>query len=104
VTEDPVLIKDAILNLQIALRQDNALPFGWQQLAVAYDRDGQSGMAALAAAERFLGLGNSKDAIRFAKKAAKELGKDSPYWLRAMDIQNYARGGRPVDEEKHKRR
>jgi predicted Zn-dependent protease len=66
----------------------------WQQLAVAYGRSGDIGMASLASAERFLAEGSLRDAQGQADRAAHLLPQGSPGWLRAQDIIVFAKDQR----------
>ncbi|MEK9969389.1 MAG: M48 family metalloprotease [Ferrovibrio sp.] len=70
---------------QVTLREpDNG--GAWQQLAVAYGRAGDIGMASLASAERFLVSGSYRDAIGQAERASRLMKEGEPGWLRAQDI------------------
>ena len=59
-----------------------------RDLAIAYAKTQQQGMAALVTAERFALLGRSKDAVLHAKRAEALLAEGSGAWKRAMDILN----------------
>ncbi|MCA9768663.1 MAG: hypothetical protein KC485_07595 [Gemmatimonadetes bacterium] len=59
---------------------------GLRDLAVAYDRAGDRGMATLATAERFAIIGQKEDAVLHAKRAMKILPTGSPGWIRAQDL------------------
>ena len=85
-TEDPKLFRTAANNLEEAARADPDNPGVWYQLAIAYDRDGKPGMAALASAERSLLIGAPNDAKHFATRARGQLPTGSPGALRADDI------------------
>jgi predicted Zn-dependent protease len=85
-TEDPALFRTAAKNLEDAARADPDNPGVWYQLAIAYDRDGKPGMAALASAERSLLIGQAADAKHFAARARGQLPNGSPGALRADDI------------------
>ncbi len=85
-TEDPAYRKPALETLQVAMRQDPEITFGWHQLAVAYANDGQEGMAALASAERFFRSENRRDAYIHSQRAMKLLPEGSPGNFRARDI------------------
>jgi predicted Zn-dependent protease len=65
----------------------------WQQLAVAYGRSGDIGMASLASAERFLVAGSYRDAIGQAERASRLMKEGAPGWLRAQDIIAAAKDG-----------
>lgn len=85
-TEDPAYHKPALEALQLAMRQDPEITFGWHQLAIAYANDGQEGMAALASAERAFRSENRRDAFIHAQRAMKLLPEGSPGNFRAQDI------------------
>jgi predicted Zn-dependent protease len=77
---------------QVTLREpDNGS--AWQQLAVAYGRTGNIGMASLASAERFLVSGSYRDAIGQAERASRLMKEGEPGWLRAQDIIATAKDG-----------
>ncbi len=84
--EDPALAKPAIANLEFAARRDPDNAAIWHQLAIAYGRDDNRGMASYASAERFLLQGNKRDARGQANIAVRLLPAGSPGWLRAQDI------------------
>jgi predicted Zn-dependent protease len=84
--DDPALLKPAIANLEEAVRRDPGLNTAWLQLAMAYGRDGNRGMAAYASAERFMLEGNRRDARGQANVAVRLLPAGSPGWIRAQDI------------------
>ena len=88
---DPSLTKRALAHLKQAVHLERENPFAWSQLAIAYGRDRQFGMTALALAEAALARGNKKEARHQAKRAAKQLKRHSSGWLRAEDIKRAAR-------------
>jgi len=96
--EDNSRLPEAITILKnVTLREpDNS--GAWQQLAVAYGRSGDIGMASLASAERFLVLGDLRDAQGQADRAAHLMKAGTPGWLRAQDIIAVAK-----DERKQQR-
>lgn len=57
-----------------------------RDLAVAYAKSGNGGMASLITAERYALLTRFKDAETHANRAAGQLSKGSSGWLRAQDI------------------
>src|SRR3546814_15640926 len=63
----------------------------WQQLAVAYGRTGDIGMAPLASAERFLVQGDLRAAQGQADRAAHLMKEGTPGWLRAQGIHLFAK-------------
>lgn len=58
----------------------------WRLLSVAYGRNGEMGMAALAMAEASASRGQYGDARQNAARAQELLPRGSPSWLRAQDI------------------
>ena len=88
---DPSLAKRALVHLKEAVRLEGENPFAWSQLAIAYGRDRQFGMSALALAEAALARGNKKEARSQAKRAGKRLKRGQAGWLRAEDIGRAAR-------------
>jgi len=85
-TEDPNLAAQAIQALEIATRDDPDNSMAWYQLAIAYGRRGDIGLAALASAERFLLTGKLDDAFQQAQRAEQLLPAGSPGALRAADV------------------
>ena len=85
-TEDKTFQKPAKESLELAIRQDPEITFGWQQLAVAYANEGQEGMASLASAERFFRSDDRRDAYIHSQRAMKLLPDGSPGNFRAQDI------------------
>jgi len=57
-----------------------------RDLAVAYAKSGNNGMASLATAERYALQGRLKDAGIHAKRAAGLLPRGSAGWNRAQDV------------------
>ena len=66
--------------------QDARNPALLRDLAVAYARNGQNGMASVSTAERYAMLGRPEDAVIHAKRAAGLLPAGSPGRRRAEDI------------------
>ncbi|MFT5539365.1 MAG: putative Zn-dependent protease, partial [Alphaproteobacteria bacterium] len=89
-SNSPQLTKAAIKNLLLVTADDPEYPFAWEQLAVAYGRDGQLGLAALAQAEAALLRGRKKEALSHAERAEKRLKKGSTAWIRLQDIKRAA--------------
>ncbi|MBI3512887.1 MAG: M48 family peptidase, partial [Proteobacteria bacterium] len=87
---DPALLADAESNLTTAARTEPELPDLWRQLAIAYGRGGQIGMAAMALAEQALLEGRRLDARDQARRAMRLLPTGSPGWLKAQDAENHA--------------
>ncbi len=88
--ENPADNRKAIGHLEEAARREPQYGPAWQQLAIAYGRDGQLGLSALASAERFLLEGNRRDARGQAERAQRMLPRGSPSWVRAQDIVDQA--------------
>jgi predicted Zn-dependent protease len=84
--EDTSRLPEAVdLLKHVTLREpDNS--GAWQQLALAYGRLNDIGMASLASAERYLVLGSLRDAQGQAERAARLMKEGTPGWLRAQDI------------------
>lgn len=95
---DPALRDDAVRNMLQVTQAEPDYPFAWDQLAVAYGRDGQLGMAALAQAEAALRRGRPNDALSHIARAEKRIEKTSAAWLRLQDLKRVA------TEEREKRR
>jgi predicted Zn-dependent protease len=90
-TEDPNLVKSAITELEGVVREEPRNREAWHQLSIAYGRDGQLPMAALALAEKAAatsGESARKQAKQQAQRAMQGLPEGSPAWLRAQDIYN----------------
>lgn len=85
-TDNAALNKEALKTLEDALRMDPDNPFGWHQLAIAYARDGQIGMADLASAERQYRSGDVMLARASAARAVCALKPGTPAARRAQDI------------------
>ena len=77
---------EALEVLQGARRHDLGDAAALRDLATAYSRAGNQGMASLATAERYALTGNIKDAMVHARHAAAAMPEGSPSWLRAEDI------------------
>lgn len=87
----PDLDQKAIANLNEALRQESENATAWRQLAIAYGRGGNMGMAALSLGEEAMLKGDFRMAIGQAQRAEHMLPVGSPPHLRAMDLQADAR-------------
>lgn len=83
-------IELAVTVLKSSLAYDPNNSSSWYQLAIAYNRIGDTGNTALATAERFLLLGNSLKAKFHAQRAQELLKAGSPGSLRAEDIISFA--------------
>lgn len=69
-----------------ARSRDGRDPRMMRDLATAYARSGQNGLASLITAERYALIGNIKTAETHAKRAAGLLPQGSPGWNRAQDV------------------
>lgn len=78
--------REALRVLKSARGRDNRNPSMLRDLAVAYAKAGNPGMASVATAERYALLGRLKDAKIHAKRAEGLLPRGSSGWLRAQDI------------------
>ncbi len=78
--------QEALRNLQFAVAHDDTSSFAWYQLAIAYARAGNEGLADLSVAEQHYAVRNMGDARNFAARARSKLPEDSVHWNRAMDI------------------
>jgi len=87
---DPGLNRAALGQLDEVVRIEPDNAGAWRLLSIAYGRDGQLGMTALALAESASARGNAKEARLQADRALKLLPENSPAWLRAQDIFNAA--------------
>ena len=84
--EDPALNKQAIVHLQRATQREPLNSFAWSQLAIAYGRDQQLGMSALAQAEAALSRNDKREAWIQATRAQKSFDKGTRGWTRSQDI------------------
>jgi len=78
--------KQALAALEKSRRQDYRDGSMLRDLATAYAKTGQTGMAALVTAERYALSGRLKDAGIHAKRASGLLGEGSGPWQRAQDV------------------
>ena len=85
-SDDPAANAEALEVLQEARREDLADASALRDLATAYDRAGERGMATLATAERYALTGDVQSAVSLAHRAVSILPTGSPGWLRAQDI------------------
>lgn len=95
---EKLLLRQAIDNLQAALRAEHDDAFTWHELGVAWGRAGDLGQANLALAEEALLQEDLKNAHLFAGKAEQAL-PPGPARMRAQDIGNAVKPeNRPGDE------
>ena len=100
-TEDRANFDEAKRVLRAAIGRDNSNPFAWYQLGIVYDREGDTGRAALATAERYNLENQPRMALVNANYALASIPTGSPDWLRAQDISMVSRT--QVEKEKGKR-
>ena len=74
--------------------------FAWRQLAIAYGRNGEHGMSALALAEEAFRAGQEHDAALQANRAKQKLKPHTEAWLRASDIEELST---PRDRKRKKK-
>lgn len=84
-------IKTALIALEKARTRDPQDARMMRDLAMAYAKSGNNGMASLATAERYAIQGRLKDAGIHAKRAAGLLSRGSVSWNRAQDVIRVAR-------------
>lgn len=89
-TEDQAVLGEAQTHLTAAVNREPEDVFAWQQLAIAYGRDGKDGMASYALAEHYMLTGKLAEAQFHANKAEQLLGKQGTVWLRIQDIKERA--------------
>lgn len=90
-TKGNTYLKEAITQIKTGLAKDPSTVTGYQFLAMAYGRTGQTGLALAATAEQRFLLGRYKEAKKFALRAQAKVNKGSPQWLRLQDIVLYKR-------------
>ncbi len=78
--------QEAIRILKKALLREQNLPLAYRIMATAYDRTGESGKAALAAAQYAMLIGDRETARRQAERALKTLPPNSPEKYQAKDV------------------
>ncbi|MFT4090365.1 MAG: M48 family metalloprotease [Asticcacaulis sp.] len=100
-------LEKAVFHLRESLKAEPDNSFAWNLLAQAYDGQGKSGEARLAAAEAEFYRGNIQQARTFAVWSQKNLETNSPEYRRARDIvltTSSLMGIDPVDGETPSRR
>ena len=85
-SQDPQQLDAAIQNLRAAVVVNRESPFVWRQLAIAYGRDGQTGLSSLAMAEEALLRRQKREAVFYGGRAERELPRGSPAWTQAQDV------------------
>ncbi len=89
--DDPALTKRALANLSEGVRLEPDNGTAWHFLAVAYGRENDIGMSALALAEEALTAGDKQLAVQQATRATQILKAGTPARLRAEDLKRLAR-------------
>jgi len=89
-TQDPALLPKALAQLTDAVTFERDNPEAWQQLAIAYGRSNNIGMAALSLAEEGMTNGDYKTAIQQSQRARQIL-PAGPQRQRAEDIEAEAK-------------
>jgi predicted Zn-dependent protease len=89
--ESADLTKPAIANLTDAVRREPDNGSAWHFLAVAYGRNNDLGMSALALAEEGMANGDRKLALQQSTRALQLLKVGTPARLRAQDLQALSR-------------
>lgn len=84
--EHPDLTKQAIKHLEAVTTIEPRNGRAWYFLSIAYGRDGNLPMSALAQAEQAMAQGDSDEAWAQAKRALDGMEVGSPGWLKANDI------------------
>ncbi len=87
-SDDPAFLEDAIANLKTSLRSDPNNTQALMQIATAYGKTDQIGLAKYYTAERYLRYGAMGDARTQAQRALQSLEEGSPEWYKAHDIIN----------------
>jgi predicted Zn-dependent protease len=89
-TNDPALVPKALAHLNEAVRFEDRNPESWSYLAIAYGREKNMGMMALASAEQGIAEGDLDFARQQAARAIKLL-PPGPAKQRAIDLQGEAK-------------
>ena len=99
-TEDQRYVKPAIQNLEFAAAMQSNDPEVWRLLAIAYGKDEQIPMSAMATAQRHMAMGDKKMARAWARRALEGLPAGSRGALKAEDIISATSGpdGEPEEE------
>jgi predicted Zn-dependent protease len=79
-------LDEAIQQLQRGVSRDPTAIAGFQYLAMAYGRKGDTPRALLASADFAIRTGNRAQAKEYARRAQLKFKRGSPGWLRAEDI------------------
>ncbi len=97
-TNDKKYANEAVRLLQRAVQREPEMPGAYEQLAMAYGREGDLARADLASAHAAFNRGDIKTAHLLASRAKTRLKVGSPAWVRADDIVNTK-----IPENQHRR-
>ena len=84
--DTPATDAEALTMLEAARARDRSDMRLLRDLAIAYARTGNTGMASLSTAQRYEAMGRREDARLHAARASDQLPVGSPGWSRAQDI------------------
>jgi predicted Zn-dependent protease len=84
--DEPSYTEEAERHLRVALDIEPDNSFGWYQLSIVHERNGDTGLARLAVAEQSFAMGNRSRAHQFASRAREHLDQGTPAWFRASEI------------------
>lgn len=101
-SEKPQNFAEAKSVLKAAVNRDNQNPFAWYQLGIIYEREGDTGRAALATAERNNLEGNPKLAFSSAQMALRGIPPGTSDYLRAQDISMVSRAELAKDDKRYR--
>lgn len=88
--QNPPMVAQAISHLEKSTMLDRGNSYAWRQLAGAYGKAGQDGLAALALAEEAMLMDDADIAIRQADAALPKLREGTPARQRARDLKSFA--------------
>lgn len=89
-SNEPSQLPEAIRQLELGLRAEPNADLGYRQLAIAYARSGNTGLADVATARSLMMQGQFQEAKRYAQRAQANLKHGTPGWLQADDILAYS--------------
>lgn len=84
--DKPEMDREAVEQLGAVVVDEPRNTVAWRLLSIAYGRNGEPGMAALALAEAAAARGDREEAKQKASAAQSLLQNGTPSWLRAQDI------------------
>jgi predicted Zn-dependent protease len=101
---DPAQNKKALAQLNDAIRSEDRNSIAWRLLAIAYGRENNIGMAALALSEQAMLEGRFRFAREQAVRAAQLLPTGSPAKIRAEDLKEEAKRAAEKDKDRDRER